>query len=68
MKGILSVLAATVAISILVPLVLANAYYKDEKEVEIPVLHADTPDSTQLSEIVAGFEEKEKAPSGSPEL
>ncbi len=62
MKGILSVLAATVAISILVPLVLANAYYKDEKEVEIPVLHADTPDSTQLSEIVAGFEEKEKAP------
>lgn len=61
MKGILSVLAATLAISILVPLVLANAYYKDEKGSEL-VLHANTPDSTQLSEIVAGFEEKEKAP------
>lgn len=58
MKGILSVLAITLAMSILVPLVMASAYYKEEKETEIPVLQADTPDNEQSSSIIPGFEEK----------
>lgn len=60
MKGILSVLAITLVMSILVPLVMASAYYKDETQTEIPVLQdTNTPDKEQSSVITPTFEEKE---------
>ena len=61
MKGILSVLAITIVMSILVPLVMASAYYKDETQTEIPVLQAtNTPDMEQSSVITPTFEENEQ--------
>lgn len=62
MKGILSVLAITLVMTILVPLIMASAYYKEETQTEIPVLQeTNTPDKEQSSVITPTFEEKEDA-------
>ena len=61
MKGILSVLAITLVMTILVPLIMASAYYKDEAQTEMPVLQAtNTPDTEQSSDITVTFDEKDK--------
>ncbi len=60
MKGILSVLAITLVMSILVPLVMASAYYKDDTQTEIPVLQeTNTPDAEPSTVITPEFEEIE---------
>lgn len=61
MKGILSVLTITLVMTILVPLIMASAYYKDEAQTEMPVLQAtNTPDTEQSSDITVTFDEKDK--------
>lgn len=57
MKGILSVMASIIAIAILVPLVLANAYYNEEPAEGTPVLQAVSPDTQQTSTITPEFTE-----------
>lgn len=67
MKGIVSVMAVTLAFAIMIPLVLTSAYFKEEQVQYVPKAPVTDSQALQNNSISATIEELPKEPEDEPE-